>query len=361
MKFRTGPELFSDLMEMAADRWNATLAKELGITLEELKYAFIMRDKIPVTEDRIKLDIYKLEIEKSGNLQKEVDNENLKKYESPSEPNKSDILHKPTKLDKYTIRVNNNNTIISSIACTGKIIVGMDFSKAQLEDSYFCHCIFFNCDFREANLSENTFQSCVFNSCSFLKTDFMNSIISKGLFIDCNMDNATLDCVIITDSPFIACQLNFTSFMQATLINTGFTDCDLMHGQFTDSKHVSSSWTQCNFTDSKFKRCRLTDLIIIKADFGGCDFEGSLVSCLTLTESKYDDKYIELFKMNHLLFSPSVMEWEKFQEEEKEEEEIPNKEKEEDEEIEDNNFSPPPPPEPPESFDSNYGEDDDPR
>ena len=34
---------------------------------------------------------------------------------------------------------------------------------------------------------------------------------------------------------------------------------------------------------------------------------------------------------------------------------------EEDEEIEDNNFSPPPPPEPPESFDSNYGEDDDPR
>lgn len=348
MKFRSGPELFKNLMDMCADVWNITLAKELGMTVDELKYAFIMRDKIAITEDRVKLDIYKLDIERNGELQKDIDEENLKKYESPGKEDKSKILKQPTKLDKYTVRVNNNKTIIDSIACTGKIIVGMDFSEAQLEDSYFCHCIFFNCDFRETNLSENTFQSCVFNSCSFVKSDFMNSIISKGLFIDCNMDNSTFDCAFITDSPFIACQLNFCSFMQATMINSGFTNCDLMHGQFTDSKHVSVSWTQCNFTDSKFKRCRLTDLIMVKANLGGCDLEGSLVSCLTLSECNYDDKYCELFKMNHLLFSPSVMEWEKYQQDDNQEDE--NKQ-----DLDDNNDFPTPPE--PDSYDSNYGDD----
>lgn len=353
MKFRSGSELFRDLVQMNADLWNTSIAKELNMSVEELKYAFIMRDKLIVTEDRVKLDIYKLEIERNGNLQKEIDDENFKKYESLETPNKSKILHEPTKLDKYTVRVNNNKTIIDSIACTGKIIVGMDFSKAQLEDSYFCHCIFFNCDFREANLSENTFQSCVFNSCSFIKTDFMNGIISKGLFIDCNMDNSTFDCAIITDSPFIACQLNFCSFMQATMVNSGFTDCDLMHGQFTDSKHVSVSWTQCNFTDSKFKRCRLTDLIMVKVNLTGCDLEGSLVSCLTLSECSYDNKYIELFKMNHLLFSPSIMEWEKYQEDDIEDDNIEDEDGNHDEPP---TSSQPPPPEP-DNFDSNYGDD----
>ena len=48
MKIRSGPELFTDLMGMTADVWNVTLAKELGMTLEELKYAF---NDPPVNKD----------------------------------------------------------------------------------------------------------------------------------------------------------------------------------------------------------------------------------------------------------------------------------------------------------------------
>lgn len=348
MKIRSALELFDDLINLNADEWNTKLAKELGMTLDELKFAFIMRDKIAITEDRVKLDVYKIQIQQSGSVQKDKDTENLDNYNNSDTQNQRDkILHKPTKLDRYTIRVNDSDTIIDSIACTGKIIVGMDFSKAELADSYFCHCIFYNCDFREANLTENTFQSCIFNSCSFLKADFMNSIVSKGLFIDCNLDNTTFDCSFITDTPFIASQLNFSSFMQATLLNSGFTDCDLMHSQLIDSKHVSCSWTQCNFTDAKFKRSRLTDLIIVKADMTGCDFDLSLVSCLTLSECKYNEKYAELFKMNHLLFSPSVMEWEQ---PEKEAEDDKQNDGNDDKGPDDFNGEGP-------GFDSNYGED----
>jgi hypothetical protein len=66
-----------------------------------------------------------------------------------------------------------------------------------------------------------------------------------------------------------------------------------------------------NFKDTIFKRVRFIDILMTRCDLKGCDLTQATVTAFTASRCEYDDKYIELFKMNHFLFSPSVMEWEK--------------------------------------------------
>jgi uncharacterized protein YjbI with pentapeptide repeats len=311
---RNASELLDDLINLNADEWNTKLAAELNMNIIDFKNSFLIRDKLTnISEDRIKLEVYKIQIKDFGDIQQGRDESNIQKIETGAvDENETgdDILYSPTTLSKFTVRENDGKKIVESISCTGKIIVGMDFSNAELDMSYFCHCIFYNCSFNEASLAETTFQSCIFNSCPFGKTDLTDSVISRTVFIDCNMDNACLNCAILTDSPIIACQINFGTFVQAIFINSGFIDCDAIQADFTDTKFSSVSMVKVNFKDSIFKRARLIDILMTRCDLVGCDLTQVMVTALTASSCKYEDKYIELFKMNHFLFSPSVNEWE---------------------------------------------------
>ncbi len=320
MQIRDSSELLRDLINMTADQWNTRLAQELNMNPNDFRNSFLVRDKLTnISEDRIKLDLYKMQLKDFGNEQLETDDNNFRKIETgklDEDETGDDILYAPTTLTKFTIREHDGKKIIESISCTGKIIVGMDFANAELDLSYFCHCIFYNCSFNEASLTETTFQTCIFNSCSFLNADFTDTVISKTVFTDCNMDNSCFNCSVLTDSPIIACQANFSTFIQAVLVNVGIIDTDIIQSDFTDVKFSSVSVVKANFKDTIFKRARLIDILMTRCDLKGCDLTQVTVTAFTAGGCEYDDKYIELFKMNHLLFSPSVVEWENNGEEE---------------------------------------------
>lgn len=308
---RSGPELLEDLINLNADEWNLKLAMELGVSVEFLRASFITRDKISLTEDKIKLDVYKIKIKDFGEIQDKVDASNIEELkEADSEEEAREIIHRPTKLDKFTLRVVSSKPVIESISATGKIIIGMDFSNAQLSDSFFCHCVFYNCDFTGADLGEGVFQTCVMNSCCFLRSDFRNAVITRGLILDCNFDNVTFDGSTISETAVIASQFNFGSFLQTNFLNSGFSECDLHSSNWSDGTIITASFTNCNINDSKFRRTRLCDIILIKVKLLGCDFDTAMLTSITSSLLEYDAKYLQLFKMNHMLFSPSVVEWE---------------------------------------------------
>ena len=83
MQIRSAEELFKDLIELNADQWNIKLAKELSMDINEFKTSFLIRDKLTnISEDRIKLDLYKIQIKEHGEEQKKKDDENYKKSET---------------------------------------------------------------------------------------------------------------------------------------------------------------------------------------------------------------------------------------------------------------------------------------
>lgn len=313
MKIRNSEELFDDLVNLNADQWNMKLAKELSMSVIELKAQFILRDKITnISEDRIKLDIYKTNIVESGNKQINTDNDSYKKLEDPSTPHteREDILHKPTLLDRYSIRINEGNPIIDSISVTGKIIVGMDFSDAELDFSYFCHCVFYNCDFTNANLSEAVFQSCVFNSCCFVKADLSQATFSKPMMLDCNCDNSNLSATKFILASIISGQFNLSNLNSSFFADSGVVDCSFMNANLSSVEFVSSSITNCNLRDSNMKNAKITDMLCSRSDFRGCDLNHCTMTCFTSATCKFDPKFDNLFQMNHLLFSPGIVEWE---------------------------------------------------
>ena len=318
MKFRSSSELFTDLINLNADEWNIKLAKELKMTIEQMKSLFVLKDKLNMTEDRVKLVLYKKDIRKSGEVQKEVDEQTKRNINNIQIENPERQLEIPTKLDKYTIRVKDDETVIESMSCTGKIIVGLDFSNSELDNSFFSHCTFYNCDFSEVDFTDSAFQTCVFNSCYFTKTELTNSVFSRCTFLDCPADYSIWQYTVFTDTTFIACQLNFSDFNSASFLNGGLCDCSAINSDWKDFVFTSTSMTSIELNDTNLHRAKFRDVMLVRVNLLGCDLDYITVTSLTATICKYDSKYEDLFQLNHFIFSPAIVEWEKIDDEDDE-------------------------------------------
>jgi hypothetical protein len=124
---RDSEQLLNDLINLNADAWNTKLAKELGVTVEVLRSITSKKDSITLSEDMIHLSVKNEDIKKT-----------VKQISSGSNP-----------INKYVIRYINNGETDKFIgmSCTGKVIIGIDFSESDMSNSYFCDCTFFNCSF----------------------------------------------------------------------------------------------------------------------------------------------------------------------------------------------------------------------
>ena len=125
-------QLFSDLINMNADEWNTTLARELGMSVDVMRMSVSKKEMLVRSEDRFHINIIKSKYN-TGKLESCSDSYN--------ESNQS-------MLSKYVIRLRLDDdethdsdfcadNMIEAFSCTGKIIIGMDFRGSDLSNSYF--------------------------------------------------------------------------------------------------------------------------------------------------------------------------------------------------------------------------------
>lgn len=301
---RNSTKLFKDLVNDTADVWNLKMAKDLGVDVEYLKSTIMVKENLSNNEDRIHLDITKTNINELAKKQTEVD------AESNIAIDGNVRLYAGRSLNKYVLRINDGDRYVDSIACTGKIIVGIDFTGADLIDSYFCECVFFNCSFKSAQLSTVVFVGCIFNDCTLPNCDFTGSVFTRCRFMESNLDRVSFEYTTFTDSLFISCQMLGVNYFQSKIINSGFNDCHGITSSFKDVAFISSSISISDFVDTDFRNVSFIDVIIIHSDLRGCSFDGAVATCVTSIDTKIDGKFKYLLEMNHALFSPSMHEWE---------------------------------------------------
>ena len=107
----------------------------------------------------------------------------------------------------------------------------------------------------------------------------------------------------------VACILDDSSITQSRILFTGFNDCSVINVNWKESDIVQCTYTSCDCKNSDFKRVTLVDSILIRCSLIGCDLNSLSVACITISDCDYDAMYKHFFEMEHLLYSPSVFEW----------------------------------------------------
>jgi uncharacterized protein YjbI with pentapeptide repeats len=295
---------FKNLVDLKADEWNTLVAAGYDIDVEELK-DIITRRELRLLENKLQHNITKDEIEELAVIQQDEDSLNVELFNEGD----TSIVYEPTVIDKFVVRITDTEDIVDSIAVTGKIIVGANFNKSNLSNSYFCGCTFYKCDLSNVDFGNSVFTSCDFVSCDMVSSDFTGSTIARTHFYECLLSSSTFDYVALSDCMVVACDLNKVTFIQCRVLFTGFTDSTLINVDWKDSDIVQCTFTICNCSDSDFKRAVIVDSVIIRTNLMGCDLNSLSVTCLTISNCEYEDKYKHFFEMEHLLYSPAIFEW----------------------------------------------------
>ena len=288
MSPRSSNELFNDLINLTADKWNSRLSDELGIDVELLRNSVTGKEALTINEDRIHLSMQRNKIPESMD-------------------SKGEFV--PTKLTKYVLRGHDGVARIKSISCTGKVLVGIDFSGSDLPDSYFCDCVFFNCDLSNIKLRNATFINCVINGTFLNDTDLTGSIFIRTRILDSNLSNIILDDSIITDCMLIGNQMLHSSFHRSRILSSGLIDCFVSNSSYEEASLIGSSITHSNCVDCNMNGIKLIDSIFISTDFSGCKFKYSTITCITASDIICDGDIKSIFEMSRALYSPSMFEW----------------------------------------------------
>lgn len=296
---------FKDLVNLKADEWNERVAIEYDISVEELKDIVIRRD-LRLLENRIKHQVTKDEIEEMASDQKEIDLFNVDLFADGD----NSVIYEPTVLDKFTVKISDTDDIVDSIALTGKIVVGADFSKSNLSDSYFCGCTFYQCNLRDVDFGNSVFVSCDFIACDMTSLDFTGSTISRSHIYESSLVGSHFDYVAMSDSMVVESNMDRSTSIQSRLMFTGFSDISMVSLDWKDSDIVQCTFTHCDLKDSDFKRVVMVDSMLIRSNLIGADLNSLSVTCISMSSCTYDEKYKSFFEMDHLLYSPAVFEWE---------------------------------------------------
>jgi uncharacterized protein YjbI with pentapeptide repeats len=295
---------FKDLVDLKADEWNTKVAEEYGIPVEEIKEQILRRD-LRLLDNRLTHRITKDEIEQMAEEQKLLDRTIVEIFKDGD----SSVIYEATAIDKFKIKITDTEDIVDSVAITGKIIIGATFRNSNLSSSYFCGCTFYQCNLSNVDFGNSVFIGCDFVNCNMHNIDFNGSTISRCHIYECNMNSSVCDYVALSDSMIVACNLDDLSITQSRILFTGFNDCSCVNVKWKESDIIQCAYTSCDCKHSDFKRVTLVDSIIIRCILIGCDLNSLSVTCITVSDSDYDDRYKHFFEREHLLYSPSIFEW----------------------------------------------------
>lgn len=293
-------------MNLNADEWNKKVSEELQMPIAKIKTLITYRELI--------LGVGKLRLHINRNLITKVGQEQLRQEKAVKKEFDA-LLHDEdnesmSTLKNFVVSTENNTEIITAMACTGKIIIGIDFSDSQLDNSYFNHCIFYNCNFSDSNMESSFITSCNFVECDLSNTDFLTSSIARNSFLSCNMTKVNFTYAVLSDNTFVNCDISNSTFLQTRLLYTGFNECIIEKGSFRDTEFGQVSIINSNLNDSNFKNAYIMDCIAIRTDFIKCNFDNFTSAAFTMASCNYDDKYKKLFGMDNLVHNPALFEWE---------------------------------------------------
>ena len=297
--------IFDDLMNLNADEWNQSIAFQIGMPLGKLK-TLIAHQELMLDVGSLRLQINKNDITKSGKEQLAREKTLKKQYKKLF---KDDYKEAITTLKNYVVTIEDDDIIITSIACTGKIIVGIDFSNSQLENSYFNHCIFYNCNFTKCHMESSFITSCSFINCNLNDIDLIGATLARNSFLLSDMTRINYTYAVLSDNAFVNCDLSKSNFLQARILFSGFNECHLIHESFRDTELGQVTIINSNLYGSDFKNTDVLDSIFTRVDLLGCSFKDFTSNSLTLVNCKYDEQYKELFVRDNLTYNPSIVEW----------------------------------------------------
>lgn len=288
---RDADQLINDLINMNADTWNSVLASELGVSVDVLRMSVSKKEMLVRSEDRFHMNIIKSKY-KSGNLGDTID---------PCDDN--DLTQ--SKLSKYVIRLRSGdgtpdcgfgNNVIEAFSCTGKIIVGMDFTESDLSNSYFCDCIFYNCDFASCNLESAVFNTCIVNSCMFHRSNMIGVTIIRSTMIDTAFSETDFTTSNWFDSAVIGSHALHSTFYEARLTGTAIIDSVFNYSIFRGAGFILVSFTMSEFRDCDFGDVGVFDSMFADVDLVGSIFSNSFMTCITSTKLRTDSRsVVELF------------------------------------------------------------------
>ena len=290
---RSSEKLFKDLVNMTADKWNAKLSTELGISIDMLRNSIMNKESLTNDEDKISFGLSKPEITRAF-------------YESDDDNGE----FTPKSISKFVIRMNDGDPFSDAIACTGKYLIGMDFRGSDLSGSYFCDCVMFNCDFSQSEMKGVTFTGCIFNACAFSNSDLSETLFLKGKIIDSVFDYCSWQRSVIHDTIMISSQFMFIDLSQSTITASGMIQCIASSSTFKDTKFVHFSSSISDFSGSDFRGVKLIDSVFTDTNFKSCNFSKYSATCITAARVELDPEFESVFEMSHALYSPSVFEWE---------------------------------------------------
>lgn len=173
--------------------------------------------------------------------------------------------------------VNLEEAILVYANFTDSTLNGVNFTKAQLQDSLFLNteidvdrnwrdktcfkkAILRGTDFSEATFNEPIFREAVFDS----NTSFSNDqSISSGDFRRCNLNNVSLKGIIARSCIFD---------------ESNISDCD-----FTSAKLENASFQDVNGLGAKFNNANMENANLAKSNLKGADFSGAELDSVDLS------------------------------------------------------------------------------
>lgn len=286
---RDADQLINDLINMNADTWNSVLASELGISVDALRMSVSKKEMLVRSEDRFHMNIIKSKYKSGVNI----------------DSGDGDELTQ-SKLSKYVIRLRAcdytttdsgfGDNVIEAFSCTGKIIVGMDFTGSDLSNSYFCDCIFYNCDFESCNLESSVFNTCIVNSCMFHKSNMSGVTVIRSTLIDTALSETDLSTSNWFDSAVIGSHALHSRFYEARLTGTAIVDSVFNYSVFRGAGFILTSFTMSEFRDCDFRDVGMFDSMFADIDLLGSVFGAAFMTCITSTKLRTDNRsVVELF------------------------------------------------------------------
>lgn len=264
---------------MNAKTWNESMATELGMaSVSELRTSISTKEMLVRSEDRLSANIIKHKYLRDKKL-------------TPKNSNNSEI---ESTISKYTLRLrDDSSTIEDGITCSGKLIVGIDFSNSDLSNSYFNDCTFYNCDFTDSNMETVVFNGCIINSCVMSGSNLTASFFIKSSIMDTVLDRSILDGSVITDCMVIGCQGMYARFVEARFTGCGIADSLFTQSNFIGSAFVLTSFSLTELCDSSFIECGWFDVIFVDVDLRGIAFDKVFATCVSGIRVNTDDSSLK--------------------------------------------------------------------
>lgn len=159
------------------------------------------------------------------------------------------------------------------------IFADVSFHGADLGETVFDECEFFNCDFQRVRARGSTFHLPKIESCQFSESSFSEALFSQGTFTMCDLLSSDWSGSTLAGMKFRVCMMsakqfpNESVFSQASLTNTSFEQCFMKGVDFEFALMNAVRFRMCVLEESCFMKTNLTGVTFELSELGKSFFD----------------------------------------------------------------------------------------